>query len=333
MNRIRKEHFLLENASLCIKILYKNSKSDFETNLSKKTLQDYNSALIQYISFLTKTEVLLSKKEWSDKCKEEEEEVYKIAHHINGTDSLLRFLNIKDPLDFVKIVLSASYFFCPEDVKARFKDISELYIGNNKIEARWTESYLKKYPKKDYPGGKKDIINQSSNRNTSITYTVNTNNGKKEIQVKIDKDGNKAVRDLIKTITGHKVSQGIDSTFHFYKISHIWGNASDPRYFTNLWNIVLVPAWANDLLDKTNSREPLTVAFRQIIKYVCIKYYDMDNNKWADIDMDCPNYLNPNEEIDYIQKYSSGNLTINVFKKKQKNAEFAKIDQVPITIE
>lgn len=321
----------LENASLCIKILYDKQKQNFNTKLSKKTLQDYNSALIQYISFLNKNEVILSSEEWTEKCKEEEKAVYEIAHHINGTDSLLQNLNTRDPFEFVKKVLAASYFFDPKDVEDQFNKLKTKYDNNLKninteefkMDARWSETYLN-----DYGGKKKDIIKKSNNTN-DIKYKI----GNKEITVKIDKDGNKAVRDLIKTKTGHKVSQGIDSTFHFYKISHIWGNAFDPRYFTNLWNIVLVPAWANDLLDKTNSRDPLTVAFQQIVKNVCFKHYKMESLKWNLIDMNCPEFSK--DYIDSLKNNQENNnelkIQINVFCQKDQE-EFAKIRCKTITI-
>ena len=256
--------------------------------------------------------------------------VYSLAHHINGNDSLLQILKNKNLFEFVKVVLGASYFFDPDDVKKRFTYLCDAYEKNNKMDARWTESYLRKYP--NYT--KKDIIAVSNEeKKNEIKYTINGLNYSKDVLVKIDKDGNKAVRDLIKSKTGHKVSQGIGSTFHFYKISHIWGNAFDPRYFTNLWNIVLVPAWANDLLDKTNSRDPLTVAFQQIVKNVCIKHYNMESLKWNLIDMNCPEFSK--DYIDSLKNNQENNnelkIQINVFCQKDQE-EFAKIRRKTITI-
>lgn len=98
--------------------------------------------------------------------------------------------------------------------------------------------------------------------------------------VVIDSDGNKAVRDLIENISGYSVSNGIKSIFQNYKISHIWGRAYDPRYFTNLWNIVLVPAWANDLLDKNAVEGTLESKLKSTIMGICkALYFDRSTSK------------------------------------------------------
>lgn len=93
------------------------------------------------------------------------------------------------------------------------------------------------------------------------------------IPIKEDPDNNRAVRDLIEGVTGFTISAGADSFFTNFKFSHIWQNAIDPRYFTSLWNIVLVPAWANDILDKTTSNSVLSKKMLNTFKAVCEKLY------------------------------------------------------------
>lgn len=80
----------------------------------------------------------------------------------------------------------------------------------------------------------------------------------------------------------------------FGKISHIWGQAFRPYLFTSLWNVVIVPAYLNDLLDKhadnagilsiSDSYEVLDEQERKIIEeiqhiYRCICWtkYDVEN--------------------------------------------------------
>ena len=83
---------------------------------------------------------------------------------------------------------------------------------------------------------------------------------------------------MIKKYTGYTVAEGIDSIFKNYIISHIWGKAYDPRYFTNMWNIVLVPAWANSLLDKDNADEgTLEYILKETIMKIIIKLYGISS--------------------------------------------------------
>lgn len=55
-----------------------------------------------------------------------------------------------------------------------------------------------------------------------------------------------------------------------------------------MWNLVLVPAWANDLLDKDEyaaGASPLVIKLKSTFKAICIKHYkmrgkDYDFNSW-----------------------------------------------------
>ncbi len=89
----------------------------------------------------------------------------------------------------------------------------------------------------------------------------------------VDKDGNAKVRDIIRKKTGQIVSQGANSTIKFVKISHIWGEATNPFYFTSLWNIVLIPAYCNDLMDKLKGRIPAIV--QGVFRAVCREIYQV----------------------------------------------------------
>lgn len=90
----------------------------------------------------------------------------------------------------------------------------------------------------------------------------------------IDKDGNYEVRMVIKRGTGEIVSQGDASSIKFAKISHIWGNATHPFYFTSLWNIVLIPAYCNDLMDKKSGDFAKKV--QNVYRAVCKELYKAD---------------------------------------------------------
>ena len=95
------------------------------------------------------------------------------------------------------------------------------------------------------------------------------------IEVKLDADGNSEVKNIIKTLTGTSVSVGKKSDIKFGKISHIWGETSNPFFFTSLWNIVIVPAYYNDILDKDGSADPRIDMIIEQYKAVCWDRYDI----------------------------------------------------------
>lgn len=97
--------------------------------------------------------------------------------------------------------------------------------------------------------------------------------GTLQIPILADPDGNTAVRDIIEKNTGYTVSSGYNDFFTNFKISHIWSNANDPRFFTSFWNIAIVPAWANDILDKKNSQMQLAKTMINTYKAICDKLY------------------------------------------------------------
>lgn len=109
-------------------------------------------------------------------------------------------------------------------------------------------------------------------------YTIKdstTQNREFKFRVHIDIDGNRFVRNLINNKTGIIVSQGKSSILQNTIISHVWGRAYDPRYFTSLWNIVLIPAWANSLMDKEDSpAETLASKMRATYMKICSELYN-----------------------------------------------------------
>lgn len=114
----------------------------------------------------------------------------------------------------------------------------------------------------------------------------------------IDNDGNYKVRySVIKGMTGYTVSSGKEDIFQNFRISHIWGRAYDPRFFTNLWNVVLVPAWANDLLDKIAVRGTLESKLKSTIMRICeVLYFDKITN-WDKINLSRPIIINEGKDI------------------------------------
>lgn len=168
-------------------------------------------------------------------------------YQIDGVSELIDLLGGANA--FIKKAIENSYFFAPYIVASRAQTIEELYKANEPIPARW-----------------------QGERVSGIRAQEGYN------YCDIDTNGNNKVRQVIEEITGYRVSSGKTSIFTNYKISHIWGKAQNPRYFTNLWNLVLVPAWANDLLDKaTATNGSIASKMLNTYKAICLKYYNINS--------------------------------------------------------
>lgn len=227
----------------------------------------------------------------------------------NGTDSLLAHFNNQADA-FISTVMRDSFFFSKKDAEERFTKISEDIQYNNTLPAR--ESI--------------DNTIQSKIGSQLVFLSEDVNTHKKlTINIVRDPDGNKFVKGLIAYTTGYKISAGYNSNFQYYIISHIWGDAFDPRNFTSFWNLSIVPAWANFILDKGNSNDLLAKQLINTFKAVCFKHYDMNNMDWKSIGKNV-NQMMPNRKF-----VVHGSYTINVIGNK-KNGAFGRIKTVSITV-
>lgn len=316
---------LLKNMLTLVKSVrqYSNIRIDVE-DLASKTWSNYQSGLAAYIKiieeYIAKNAKNLSKNKakWRQGYNSVANVVENFVTRIDGTESLLQALGL-DIFGFVRLVLDNSYFFDPEIVAQRHNDIRSAIHKNDKLPARWTENYKALYPEMT-----KDKIVKQSETTSSIIYNGHP--------VQIDKDNNYAVRSLIKNKFGYTVSQGQKSIIQYYKISHIWGEAYDPIKFTNLWNLVLVPAWANDLLDKSYSRNDLTVTFKQVIKSICLNFYQMKNLDWNSL-MDMPLYKEQHENDMVVKLNLHGvQFNINWIEGIVSSGDLGKIKKATVTI-
>ena len=105
---------------------------------------------------------------------------------------------------------------------------------------------------------------------------VYLSNKLENITVELDKDGNSEVRRIIRAYTSTSVSIGKNSDLKFGKISHIWGETSNPLFFTSLWNVVIVPAYFNDILDKNDDVDVRIKNVKNLYKAICWKLYDIE---------------------------------------------------------
>lgn len=71
-----------------------------------------------------------------------------------------------------------------------------------------------------------------------------------------------------------------------FAISHIWGRAYDPSYFSSLWNIVLVPQYINWVIDKNektkNGYFPGNI-LAETLKAILTKFYTFSSKNWSAI--------------------------------------------------
>ena len=134
------------------------------------------------------------------------------------------------------------------------------------------------------------------------------------------------MRQIINDKTNYWVSNGKDtSQFVNFRISHIWGRAFDPRYFTSLWNVVIVPAWANDLLEKDYGYSSLVNKMKDTFKAICINLYGMKDKNWDKIKLaSMPELKQDSSEI-------PGAYEINVIKDKG-NGTYGQIYTQIVTI-
>lgn len=177
---------------------------------------------------------------------------------INFLDDLLALIR-STGITPEQYMIEHSLFFDNSVVDDAFKELLTMYSKHQPIPVRKTT--------------KKMLISKVGNRNVwSSVY-----NNIPDLDVVIDRDGNRKVRSLITNLTGETISQGVNSSIMFCKISHIWGEATNPLFFTALWNIVLVPAYFNDVLDKNNGTHPFITKIKEIYKSICWIKYDVEN--------------------------------------------------------
>lgn len=205
-------------------------------------------------------------------------EIYKeLIYKIDGVTALTREIGTDT---FIKYAIDQCYFFAPDIVVNRAEEWLKEFNNGEPIDARSSKNETIQNDKEN---------GQMKFYDGSFSCRIDTNN-----------DKNSPVRSKIKKQTGYTVSEGADCIFQNYIISHIWGRAFDPRYFTNLWNVVIVPSWANDLLDKPNpGLGTLESKLQSTIMKICeILYFNClsqlhDNNQtlWDGLHMHKPQVL------------------------------------------
>lgn len=213
---------------------------------------------------------------------------------------------------FIKLAIEQSYFFAPIIVADRMnKLIKDLGNKTTPLPARKTTKN-----DKDAEEG------YSHSKMGGNTYYIE---GNIKIPVTLSKDGNDFVRSLISNETGFTVGAGKDNIFQNYIISHLWGRAYDPRYYTNFWNIVLVPAWANSLLDKNGEEGSLASKLKATFMAISKKLYMAKGVNWNGLNMTEPQIPNKDD----VRK---GDYSIKILCKKDNKGKCTPIKTIYITL-
>lgn len=212
---------------------------------------------------------------------------------------------------FIKWAIEQSYFFASDIVADRMNKLIVDLANKTPLPARKTTKN-----DKDAEEG------YSHSKMGENTYYVEDNI---KILITLSKDGNDFVRSLISNETGFTVGAGKDTIFQNYIISHLWGRAYDPRYYTNFWNIVLVPAWANSLLDKNGEEDSLASKLKATFMAISKKLYMAKGINWNDANMTEPNITNTKD-------VNKGDYSIKILCKKDNNDRCKPIETVGITL-
>ena len=343
--------FAKENERLYVNALFEEWKAEIDKKNYLKTTLNRLSYLQKYRQFVET--IVYGKKRLSKEDNEIFNEILNalpsVRDSINksqnpkvdGMDSLIEFIKEEK---FVKLAIESSSVFTPELVKKRVDEIANYICKEEEVDPAFDKNDINiKYLPARYSSKEKEdaddgvhepvveegkvyfklknaaqrlcVIYQEGARGKNTKCGVNTCGGG---------NGNARVCQLINDRTGYALGATSDKKhFRNFIISHIWGHAIDPRYFTNLWNIVIVPAWANHLLDK-DEEGTLASTFKATIQKIITELYDFNNIDWASIQMTSPSYNN--EEV------ISGRYQINIIDHKSVDAPLGKIWKKPVSI-
>ena len=338
--------FAIEDERLYVNALFEEWKAEIDEKNNLKTTLNRLSYLQKYRQFVET--IVYGKKRLS---KEDNEILNEIRNDlssvrisinnsqnpkVDGMDSLIEYIKEEK---FVKLAIESSYFFSPDLVAERFEEIKE-YICQQKVvdPAFDKEQYKVKFLPARY-SSKEDGVHEpveeegkvyfnlpNASQRLCVIYQEGARGKNKECGANTcgGGNGNARVCQLIKDRTGYDLGTTTNKKhFRNFIISHIWGHAIDPRYFTNLWNIVIVPAWANHLLDK-DEKGTLASTFKATIQKIITELYDFYNFDWASIQMTPPSYNN--------KEVISGRYQINIIDRKSGNAPLGKMWKKPVSI-
>jgi len=261
---------------------------------------------------------------------------------LNGTgiivpDGLDILINVFDSHGILleKHMVENSIFICPDKVKVQMDDLMNLlrnqnqpnnYIkkGNSKLPVRFSEDaanvkYLDVFGNDLRPAiTKKRIGNKICKAQDVYTQIypgaipsgvvpVTPMSNYFGLPIIIDYDGNDFVRTAIHRYTGVWVCENNRvNMLRNYVISHIWPDTADPFYFSSLWNVVIIPAHCNDIMDKDPKLHLIVASIQNLLRAICYQLYD-PNNYLAEIE-NILKPIHPNIQIPRVAEPSQDDI-------------------------
>lgn len=199
-----------------------------------------------------------------DKVKEQMDGLMNLLSNLDNPNNYIKKGNSKLPVRFSEDAANVKYLdVFGNDLRPV---ITKKRIGNKICKAQ--DVYTQIYPGA-IPSGVVPVSPMSDYRGVSII---------------IDYDGNDFVRTAIHRYTGVWVCENNRvNMLRNYVISHIWPDTADPFYFSSLWNVVIIPAHCNDIMDKDPKSHHVVAAIQNLFKAICYKLYG-PNNYLTDIE-------------------------------------------------
>ena len=223
-----------------------------------------------------------------DKVKEQMDDLMNLLRNQNQPNNYIKKGNSKLPVRFSEDAVNVKYLDAlGNDLRPV---ITKKKIGN--ITCKAQDVYTQIYPGA-IPSGVVPVLPMAD------YYRVHP--------IIIDYDGNDFVRTAIRRYTGVWVCENNRvNMLRNYKISHIWPDTADPFYFSSLWNVVIIPAHCNDIMDKGMNTHHIIPVIKELYKAICYQLYK-PNNYLADIENILkPN--NPNIQIPRVEIPASADL-------------------------
>ena len=305
---LMKNGFSVHALSLCnqqIQDLESQIKKKPKNDPSRGTYQSYKTAFIWLRRFLEYHFTLL-------KFKNPTSSITLPSNLDLKIDGMELFLN-RDSEITIKKAIESIIFFSPDIVIDRHKLLIQKF---------------KNYSNKTLPNRSNESIipaRKTKRKDINIGNGIYSIDGQ-SYHVQINHDGNKPVRDIIKNETGYVVANGEKSILFHYVISHIWGEAIDPRYFTSMWNIALLPTWLNPVMDKKTTQGPLATSIKETVRAICSNLYFKKrfNIQFSEINLSMPSFKN--------DKKKNGEYDVLILDKIKNGETYGRFYRKTITI-
>lgn len=197
-----------------------------------------------------------------------------------------------DKEDFLDFAMRNVYYLNPIKVENKWRELREQILLTKKGVIRHTATVF-----------------TTGRRQSAKEYTkVLLEDGKLELFIIADKDGNAEVRKIFKELTGILSSFGKTSNVTNYTLTHIWGMTDNPFAFTAPWNIAMASTFIAPLTDGKPGPEHVRHIFQSTFRAVAwLLYCDIDDSTDR-----IPSSLLPTKEYFSIAQKMINNKTVRV---------------------